>query len=219
MTATEPTWGMRMSDYSYGYSTDGQDLYCYDGTAILRNIFEIMVAQLLETVERDITGYNLMELERKPIKGNYDLDHLQAIHRAIFEDIYIWAGEIRAGDFLAKGESVFCKGQYIASCAQEIHRKLVADNFLRLLSKEQLIAKLAYYMGEINALHPFREGNGRTQREFFRSLAFDAGYILFLGDTDPQELLEADVSAFGGHYAPLEEILSRSLSTKETEDS
>ena len=82
------------------------------------------------------------------------------------------------------------------------------------LSISDFVSKMAFYMGEINALHPFREGNGRVQREYFRELAIGAGYILDFSETPSQDLLRADIAAFHGDYSPLEEILDKAISAK-----
>jgi len=82
------------------------------------------------------------------------------------------------------------------------------------LSKLNFIERMAYYMGEINALHPFREGNGRTSREFFRQLSLNANYILDFGKTEKEELLAADIEAFNGQYERLIKILEKAISVK-----
>jgi len=73
---------------------------------------------------------------------------------------------------------------------------------------------MTYYMGEVNALHPFREGNGRTSREFFRQLSQNANYILDFRKTNNKELLIADIKAFNGEYGQLIKILEEAISVK-----
>jgi cell filamentation protein len=68
---------------------------------------------------------------------------------------------------------------------------------------------MAYYMGEINALHPFREGNGRTAREFFRQLSLNANFTLDFSKIEKEELLIADIEAFNGKYEKLIQILEK----------
>ncbi|GHT57983.1 hypothetical protein FACS1894109_11300 [Spirochaetia bacterium] len=143
--------------------------------------------------------------------GHFDLNHLCSIHRFIFGDIYKWAGELRCGEFLAKGNSIFCRGQYLKENAAAIFNKLSQENYLKNLEKEKFIELIAFYMGEVNALHPFREGNGRTAREFFRQLLLNADYILDFGTVDKEQLLIADINAFNGKYAPLMKILDETL--------
>jgi cell filamentation protein len=98
------------------------------------------------------------------------------IHKRIFGDIYEWAGQIRTVA-MAKG-AMFCLPQDIDSAAAVIFRELDDEDCLRGLSREAFVGRLAYYLGEVNALHPFREGNGRAQRAFFAQLARSTGFTL-----------------------------------------
>ena len=128
------------------------------------------------------------------------MKHLRDIHRFIFSDIYEWSGEIRGGDFLIKDDSIFCRAMYIESYAAEMYEKLQNENFLKGLSKQTFVERLAYFMGEVNALHPFREGNGRTARLYFKHLCKNAGYDLEFRKTQKATLLYADISAFNRDY-------------------
>ena len=194
-------------EYEYQYNKQA-DIYCYPNTNVLINKFNIRNHDDLNITEREITALKILEAEKNPINGKFDLKHLQKIHKFIFDDIYEWAGKIREGDFLIKGESIFCRAMYIENMAADIHNKLVADNFLRGLEKNDFISKLAYYMGEINALHPFREGNGRTQRLYFKQLCKKAGYDLEFHKTQKNALVKADIAAFNCEYSLLIEILN-----------
>jgi fido (protein-threonine AMPylation protein) len=73
---------------------------------------------------------------------------------------------------------MFCLPQSIEPSAAEIFRHLRNENFLRGLDRDAFIDRLTYYRGEVNAVRPFREGNGRTQRAFFEQLTDDAGFTL-----------------------------------------
>jgi cell filamentation protein len=95
----------------------------------------------------------------------------------------------------------------IPTYAESIFGKLRDEKWLKGLKKEDFIARLAYYMGEINALHPFREGNGRTQRVFFAELARRGGYKLNFSQMNPNELLEADIAAYKKDYSLLLSLL------------
>lgn len=196
--------GQSMPD-EYQYERDDQ--YCYPGTHILVNKLGIVDETTLSDVERKITYARLVELGVSPVKGNFDLSHLQAIHRYIFQDIYAWAGEVRNCDFLVKGDTIFCRGPFIGSYGQRVFEKLKADDYLRALDQKQFVEKIAFYMGEVNALHPFREGNGRTQREFFRCLAQKARYELDFTGIDKEKHLQADIAAFDLDYEPLQAVL------------
>lgn len=73
--------------------------------------------------------------------------------------------------------------------------QLKKENYLANLNKENLSKRLAYYLSELNVLHPFREGNGRTIREFIRQLAYKNGYLLDLQKTTPEEIFNASVKS------------------------
>ncbi|MCL2834534.1 MAG: Fic family protein [Treponema sp.] len=199
-----------MEKYEYIYN--GSEGYCYPGTDVLKNKLGIRDENALIVAEREITSLKILMLYNSPIltkKFNFDI--LCRLHKKIFEDIYEWAGKIRHGDFFSKGNSIFCRGQYIMENANKIIENLQKENFLYGLKKFKFIEKTAYYMGEINALHPFREGNGRTSREFFRQLSLYAGYILDFNKTEKEALLTADIEAFNGKYEGLIKILEKIL--------
>jgi cell filamentation protein len=201
-----------MSKYDYRY--ESPDNYVYDGTSVLINKLGIRDDETLREVERRFTAGRIVELSNAPIRGRFGFAHLKKIHAYIFQDLYDWAGKPRRAGFLSKAGAIFCRGEYIDSQAAELFGKLQAEKLLRGLGKEQFIARLAYFMGEVNALHPFREGNGRTSREFFRELSQNVGYTLDWGSADKDELLAADIAAFERDYVPLVAILRQITSAK-----
>jgi len=198
-----------MEKYDYAY--EGPEGYCYPGTNILKNKLGIRDDTALTIAEREITSLKLLMLYNMPVIEIFNFNNLCKIHKTIFEDIYEWAGLARHGDFLSKGNSIFCRGQYIMENANKIMKNLQKENSLYGLAKSKFIEKTAYYMGEINALHPFREGNGRTCREFFRQLSLNANYTLDFSKTDKEELLTADIEAFNGKYEKLIKILEKAI--------
>ena len=101
---------------------------------------------------------------------------------------------------------MFCKVQFIETQADEIFGKLKNDCYLEGLPKEKFAKKAAYYFSEINALHPFREGNGRTQREFIRQLAYQSGYILHFSAISEQEMVQASIDSFVCNYKKWEAL-------------
>ncbi len=137
-----------------------EDPYADPVTGVLRNKLGLRTAGELEAAEREITHAALIFLKESPVPPTYDLSHLCAVHRRIFGDIYDWAGQLRAVA-IAKG-SWFCLPQYIESSSAEIFRALRGENLLRGLSRDTFTDRLTYYLGEVNAVHPFREGNGRA---------------------------------------------------------
>jgi cell filamentation protein len=181
------------------------DPYTDPVTGVLLNKLGLGTAAELEAAEREITHAALILLGESPVHPGYDLPHLCAIHRTIFGDIYDWAGQIRTVA-IGKG-SLFCLPQYIETSAAEISRALRSENFLRDLDREAFVARLAYYLGEVNAVHPFREGNGRTQRAFFEQLARETGYPLAWQRLDSARNIEASAAIMRGDAEPMRKML------------
>lgn len=150
------------------------DPYCYPGTEVLRNRFHILDPDVLGRYEDELSLLNLRRLVDHPVPGDYDLAHLRRFHEEIFGDLYPWAGQIRTVD-IAKGAQ-FCPVQNIQHYAVEIFTRLAQQDHLRGLEREKFVFDLTELLGDLNALHPFREGNGRAQRAFIGQLARDAGY-------------------------------------------
>lgn len=182
------------------------DPYCDPETGLLVNRLGITTQSELERVERDLTSFALLRIRDRPLPGQYDLAHLQDFHQAIFADLYPWAGEIRTVA-ISKG-NLFCLPQFIEPSAKAIFGALRDERKLRGLSRHLFLDRLAHYLGEVNALHPFREGNGRAQRAFFAQLARDAGYHLDWRHLNAQRNTDASIAAMHGDEAPLRDMLS-----------
>jgi cell filamentation protein len=182
-----------------------EDPYSDPVTGVLYNKLGLGSAAGLEAAEREITHAALILLDSSPVSPSYDLPHLREIHRRIFGDIYEWAGQIRTV-VIAKG-AVFCLPQYIDSSATAIFRELHDEDCLRGLRRDAFVGRLAYYLGEVNALHPFREGNGRTQRAFFGQLARDAGFTLAWQHLDPVRNVDASAAIMRGDPEPMRKML------------
>ncbi|PJI53163.1 cell filamentation protein Fic, partial [Methylobacterium radiotolerans] len=144
-------------------------------TGVLRNRFGITDAAELDRVEATFAAVRAYELAVAPVDGQFDLAHLQQIHKRLFGDVYDWAGTLRTVD-ISKGNTRFASHEQIANYAPQITRPLARDQRLRGLSLDAFSDWAGHYLGELNVLHPFREGNGRTIREFIGQLARDAGY-------------------------------------------
>lgn len=184
------------------------DPYTDPASGVLRNSLGIIDPGELAAAEADITTARIMRLAQRPIPGRYDLPHLQAIHKEIFGSIYPWAGQIRTVE-IAKDATQFCRTAMIHPFAEEVFGTLARkDHHLRGLGREEFLTKLADLYGDINALHPFREGNGRTQRAFLAQLAADAGYRLDWTGMDPERNRLASIASFTGPNAPLRMMLA-----------
>jgi cell filamentation protein len=182
-----------------------EDPYTDPVTGVLRNKLGLRTTGELESAEREITHAALIFLKESPVPPSYDLGHVCAIHRRIFGDIYDWAGQLRTVA-IAKG-SWFCLPQYIESSAAEIFRALHGENLLRGLPRDAFTERLTYYLGEVNAVHPFREGNGRAQRALFEQLASDAGFTLDWQHLDTHRNVAASAAIMHGDPAPMREML------------
>lgn len=168
--------------------------YCYENTNTLINKLDIRDSKVLQKYEAKITAAKLLALMQKGIIGNFDVKHINAIHKYLFEDIYPFAGKFRTEN-IAKGVFRFAEWEYIEPELERLLNELKQENYLENLSKEKLAERLAYYLSELNVLHPYREGNGRTTREFIRELALKNGYVLDLRKVSPKDFLNACIKS------------------------
>lgn len=192
---------------------DPRTPYVYPGTRVLINRFGIRHRGDLERVERALSEARLRQLLSNPIPGGFDLEHLQAIHRHLFSDIYLWAGELRVGDaMLGNGQTFTCCAD-IPREAGRIFAELRREEYLRGLDRGRFAARAAHHFACVNRLHPFRQGNGRTQRAFFALLAEQAGYRLDFDRVSKPQMNEASYAAgHEGNLAPLIDLFLRILS-------
>lgn len=170
------------------------DKYVYPDTDILINKFNCRDAERLKEIEALSTGGNLAYLQLHPINGNFDFNHLKDIHRFIFQDLFEWAGQIRTVD-IGKN-NLFCRAQFIDSYAESVFDDFYSSCNDTKNEIGKFISVFAKHYSDMNALHPFREGNGRAQREFARELCLECGYVFDLTQTTHNEMLDASVRSF-----------------------
>ena len=194
------------------YEWENDNYYCYPHSNVLKNKFNIHSDEELKNIERQVTSVRAAQILRNPIKGNFDEAHLKEIHKNLFQDIYYWAGEFRKVN-ISKGNP-FCLFEYVPEQLHNLFQELKNESYLAFLDKETLASRLAYYLGELNAIHPFREGNGRTQRLFIMELALKNGYILDLSKVKQKEMLYASIQSFDLNYGPMTKIIRDSLRKK-----
>lgn len=198
----------------YNRKETGQSIYCYEGTNILINKDNIKDAKALAYYEADITLIRQYELEKEqPIRGRFGVAHIKKIHRYIFQDIYPFAGKFRT-ETIKKGSTEFCKSQFIQENLEVIFGELKRDRLLKGLTADEFSQNAAYYLSEINMIHPFREGNGRTIREFIRQLALECGHIINWSLIGKETLLEATIISVDKKYGPLAECIYQSIENK-----
>ncbi|KGX85204.1 Fic/DOC family protein [Pontibacillus litoralis] len=173
---------------------DKQSKYCYPGTNVLINKFNEQNHEKLMKLERIITAERLYELYRSPIPGSFGMKHLQKIHKYIFKDVYPFSGELRE-EQIFKGSTPFAHPMFLSNYASDVFRQLKTDKYLKGMEYDDFVKKMSYYFTEVNMLHPFREGNGRTQREFFRVLALKNGYELDWSNVEPKTMMKLSIQS------------------------
>lgn len=181
------------------------DPYLIPGLPILRNRLGITTEAELELIERTIVSQRASE---GVPAGVFDLAHLCAIHRRLFQDIYDWAGEIRTVEISKDGHQ-FQFRRFIETGMADVHRRLVAADFLSGLGLARFAERAGEIIGDINYVHPFREGNGRAQLQYLRLLAHRAGHPIDLIRLDADAWMSASRAAHRGDYALLAAQIAR----------
>ena len=175
-------------------------------SGLLRNSLGITDANELRHVEAELTASRIYDLIRSPIPGAYDLAHLRAFHRQIFQDLYDWAGELRTVS-IGRGSRLFSLPQHLEADAGELFGWLVRAEHLRGRDRKAFVDDLTELYADLNALHPFRDGNGRTQRAFLGQLAVDAGHPIHWAAMDPAENNAASKAAHEGDNDAVRSLL------------
>jgi cell filamentation protein len=185
----------------------GDDPAYYPGTEVLRNLLDLNTAAELETFEVEAVGERSLQ---PPPEGDFDPAHYQALHRHLFQDIYEWAGQYRTIR-TAKGGSVFCYPENIEQEMAKQFARLEQPVFLPGSELDTFIAATAEFLGELNAIHPFREGNGRTQLYFVRLLGLRAGHPFRSEAVERDAFLRAMIDSYYGKTDALIDELERML--------
>jgi cell filamentation protein len=192
----------------------GQDPYCYPGTAQLRNLLNIQDSHILAQAERALSenAANTIEFSAPP----YDLAYLQNIHRELFADLYDWAGELRTVD-ISKDDTHFCIVGRIEPEARKLFTALANANWFQELDRASLVTSVAELFGDLNVVHPFREGNGRAQRILFEHIIVNAGFSLSWWEVEMKEWTQANIDAVVCDYTALQQIFERCIGEQITE--
>ncbi len=178
----------------------------------LRNHVNATTPGELRRAEYVYSDLRNAEMHLNPIPGKHDLEHLQKIHKQLFQDVYPWAGELRNVD-IVKGGTVFALHDQIEQQAKHIHSELEARNYFKGMDKASFVEAMTQHMNEVNKLHPFREGNGRAARVHIDSIAREAGYQLDNQkiNNDKGAWNEACKDAANGDTRALKEVFSEAL--------
>jgi cell filamentation protein, protein adenylyltransferase len=191
------------------------DPYVYPETTVLRNRRDVRDAVQLNRFEAIATTRRSIEPEHEPVQGRFDARHLQAIHRHIFQDVFDWAGEFRTVSISKSGDPIRVSAAHCfeprASSLERTCGELQGELHLAGSDLEHFARRGAYYLDEINAIHPFREGNGRTQREFVRELALQNGLTIDWRQVSQDEMIEVSRRSLRIDNSGLEQILRKAL--------
>jgi Protein involved in cell division len=191
-------------DYQY---IDPDYSYTDPKTGVLRNRENITDVRLLLVFESLKVSARLEEIQANPINIK-NLSTLLDIHRHLFQDIYSWAGNIRTVE-ISKGGKPFFPLSHFNNAFIFIDTLIVEYRKIDRKNKVLLTRKLAEILDNINYLHPFREGNGRTQREFLRLLAMEKGLSLNLNPPDNADVYKRYMSGtINGNVEQLASLIS-----------
>lgn len=179
--------------YSIDPSADG----CYPNTTILINKFDIRDEAKLNEVESVITSARYAEWTSAPKVASFDFAHYKDVHCFLFSDLYEWAGKVRGVDISKKGTK-FTPAKDIDTEAERIFGRLGAQNCFKGLARDEFVDEIVDFYCVTNILHPFREGNGRTQRAFLTQLVRNAGYDINFADMDTELLMIATIQSAQG---------------------
>ena len=180
-----------------GYSIEASSDSCYPNTTCLINKFNIKDDEKLSEVEAEITFAKAVVLESEEVKPPFNFEFYKNIHRFLFEDLYDWAGKLREVDISKKGTS-FCSVKELEKLCEACFNRLEKANYFKGISRKKFVEEIVDLYQTTNFLHPFREGNGRTQRIFISKLIKYNGYDFNFSNINPELLMIATIKAANG---------------------
>ena len=192
-----------------GYGIEATTADCYPGTSCLINKLGIQDETKLAETEAAVVLGKASFLDQQPVTGEFDFTHYRSIHHFLFCDLYDWAGQIRTINISKKG-TVFVSAAEIQACADACFTRLAAFTG-EGRSHQEIIEEIADFYSTINMLHPFREGNGRTQRLFFTQWIRHLGYEFDLSNADLDEFMIATIYAAQGVMDPLIKLFDETI--------
>lgn len=180
------------------------DAFCYPRTSVLRN-----KADLRNQIDLDIFELNMVITRSKepwPV-GGLDADHYLSLHHHLFQDVYEWAGTLRTNR-IGKAGIWFCYPEHIESEMANLFDWLKNEDYFQTLGPAEFAKKVARFLSELNAIHPFREGNGRTQMSLLTILVDNAGLPFNTAKLEPKRSMDAMINSFRGNLVPLERLIA-----------
>ena len=179
------------------------DPYTYPGSTVLRNRFNIRDHDELGIAETEASWVRRQQIAEGAVTGNFDLAHLQALHRWLFQDVFEWAGLLRTVN-ISKGTSSFLPaGSILTGAEYTFGGDAIAHLRTGVVSDEEFLDATTELLGSINFIHPFREGNGRTKRVFLDQLAAHGGRELAWRNATEDENIAASAASVADPGTPL----------------
>src|SRR5208282_194220 len=196
------------------------DPYIDSHSGILRNKFGLTDQESLDRAEADAVSARSILLQLNPLKGNFDSEHLMGIHAYLFQDVYTWAGHFRTiplakADYIqGGGVTKFTAPDLIEPELKSVLDRLAGEHYLEGFPRRDFSRKVAALLSEINRIHPFREGNGRAQRQFVRQLAESLGHKLHFGVVSRERFIQASIVSARGDITMMERLLDEITDTE-----
>jgi cell filamentation protein len=184
---------------SFGGYDAFDDPYSYKGLNCLKNRLGLRDPTALQAFELEMST---LRAEEPLPRGQFGPAHYRAVHRHLFQDVYRWAGRYRTIR-TAKDGNWFCFPEHIEEQMSLLFRRLRVASFLPGSETSLFLAAAAEFLSDLNAIHPFREGNGRAQLAFLHLTALRAGHPLRLERLRQETFLPAMVASFRGELLPL----------------
>ncbi len=192
-----------------------ESLNNFDKELLSSNLVGAKTLDKLHELETNITADKILQLKLTPIIGEFNYPHFKALHKELFKDIYVWAGQDRYDigyrRIFRKGNTEFTHGEQLPVIAKGLFNALKEEKYFKNLNKEQFTKSTASFLNGLNILHPFREGNGRTQRLFMELLAQHAGYELDLSTVSKSVMIQASILGAKGQIVGFEKIIEKGL--------
>ncbi|SHM50325.1 Fic/DOC family protein [Ruminococcus flavefaciens] len=189
------------------YSIEGCNDSCYPDTTVLVNKLDIREQELLNEAESIIVTSCSVKAEKELDFKDVDFEYYKGLHKLIFGDLYEWAGTVRTINISKKG-TVFCDHNELERLGRLRFERLRARDFFRDMEYDEFVSEVSELYHELNMLHPFREGNGRTLRLFVTLLVRNAEYDIDFALCDPDMLAIANIKAAQGDISLLKAVFA-----------
>jgi cell filamentation protein len=181
----------------------GDDPLCYAGTSVLINKRGVRDQAQLDIYE---SAFCAARFEQVWPAGPLDVAHYLSLHHHLFQDVYEWAGTLRTVR-IGKSGIWFCYPEHIKGEMAKLFDWLKSEDYFQSLSGMEFSMKAARFLSELNAIHPFREGNGRTQMSLLTILIDNSGLPFNVAQLEPTRAMDAMIVSFRGNLLPLEELI------------